>query len=219
VRRTRRGAQLWLVQRGYEEWVVDPLDRSDLAGGVDSCDLHAVLVRNVLHLGRQAIRTARSLNRSQLAVEPGKARPFREIDADRLVLERAGKQRDDGRATGTVLSVRRIEDPSQASSVLDQHVLKATSSADQWHATLSRRTHYRVHRLRIAVWAPGPNHDRRSRNRDEVDVTDPLGRDDSDLDWAPALLRGMAEGGDGGGVMGRVRRQINQYRDDESAHL
>src|ERR1700681_4506429 len=78
MRRTRRRAQLWLVERGYEERVVDPLDRADLAGGISRCDLHAVLVRDVLHLRRQAVRTVGPLNRSQSAVELGQARPARD---------------------------------------------------------------------------------------------------------------------------------------------
>jgi hypothetical protein len=47
-----RGSELRLVQRGHEEWVVDPLDGADLAGGVGGCNSHPMFTRDVLQIGR-----------------------------------------------------------------------------------------------------------------------------------------------------------------------
>jgi hypothetical protein len=218
VRRTRYRPQLRLVQRSQEEWVVDPLDGADLASRVGGSNHHPVLICNVLHLGYQAICTGRVLDHLKDAVECGETRPRCELDCDGLVLERAGKERDDGRAARTVLSVRRFRDPGQAASVLDQHMLKATSSADQWHASLSRRAHHCKDRLRIAVWAPWSDHHRRSRSGDEVDVTDRVSWHNSNLDRGRCVLRRMAECGESGSVVLVAGRQIDQHADDEAAH-
>jgi hypothetical protein len=88
-------------------------------------------------------------------VQPCEERPRRELDGDRLVLKRTFEQRDDGSATWAVLGVGRISYPRQVPSVLDQHVLKSTSSADQRDVPLARRPHNFVNCFLVAV-RPGP---------------------------------------------------------------
>lgn len=68
--RASGGSELWLVQRGYEEWVVDTLDSPDFTCAVDACNSHSVFARNVLHLGRQSVRACRVLNDAVSAVQP-----------------------------------------------------------------------------------------------------------------------------------------------------
>jgi hypothetical protein len=90
--------------------------------------------------------------------------------------------------------------------VLDQHLLKAASSADQRHAPFTSRPYHGVHGLGVAVRAPGPNHHRRSRSRYDVDVINRLGWNDSNFDWTAGVLGSVAEGSDGSGVVALVRR-------------
>lgn len=52
VRGARSGSELWLVQGAYEEWMVDPLDRSDLAGGIGGGNSHSSFGSDVLQARR-----------------------------------------------------------------------------------------------------------------------------------------------------------------------
>ena len=52
VWRAGGGPQLRLVEGAHEEWVVNPLDGADLAGGVGGCNPHPVFARDVLQLRR-----------------------------------------------------------------------------------------------------------------------------------------------------------------------
>ena len=130
VWRVWRGSELRLIQRAYEEGVVVSLDSPDLAGRVGGCDAHPVFAGDVLQLGRQPIRAGGVLDRNEVAVKPCEQGAGCELDGDCLVLERTSKQRNDGRPSQAVLSVGGISYPSKSPSVLDQHVLKATSSAN-----------------------------------------------------------------------------------------
>jgi hypothetical protein len=217
VRRTFRGAQLRLVQSAYEERVVEAFNRSDLAGGVSGSNAHPMRGGDELNFGRQPVRACGALDGSWTPMQLRQERSRREIDGDGLVLERAGKERDYRRAAGSVFGVRRVRDPRQAASVLDQHVLKPASSTDQGHPALARHPHRRKHGLGIAVGAPGPNHHRLSQS-EAIDVTDLVGRDDSDLDRNRRVLRRMAERCYRGGVVVRVGWQIHQHGDDGRAH-
>jgi hypothetical protein len=67
-----RGPELWLIERAYEEWVVDPLDGADLASGVGGCDAHPVFARDVLHFGREPVRARCVLDGMLAAVQLGK---------------------------------------------------------------------------------------------------------------------------------------------------
>jgi hypothetical protein len=130
VWRVWRGSELRLVQRAYEEAMVVSFDSPDLAGRVGGCDAHSVLGGDVLQLWRQPVRAGGVLDRNEVAVEPCEQGARCELDTDRLVLERTSKQRDNGCPSQAVLSVGGISYPSESPSVLDQHVLKATSSAN-----------------------------------------------------------------------------------------
>jgi hypothetical protein len=130
VWRVWRGSELRLIQGAYEEGMVVSLDSPDLAGRVGACDAHPVFAGDVLQLGRQPIRAGGVLDGNEVAVEPRDQGAGCEFDGDCLVLERTSKQSDDGRPSQAVLSVGGISYPSKSPSVLDQHVLKATSGAN-----------------------------------------------------------------------------------------
>jgi hypothetical protein len=70
------------------------------------------------------------LDRKAVAVELSEQGAWCELDSDCLALQGTSEQCDDRRPSGAVLSVGGISDPTQSPSVLDQHVLKATSSAN-----------------------------------------------------------------------------------------
>jgi hypothetical protein len=102
--------------------------------------------------------------------------------------------------------------------VLDQHVLKSTSSADQRDVPFARFPHNLVGRLRIAVWAAGPNDDGRPCGGDPGGVTNRVGGHDPDIDGNPSIFRRMSERGEGRAVVPVIGRQIYQHRDDYGAH-
>ena len=52
VGRASRRPQLRLIEGADEEWVVDPLNRADLACGIGGCDAHPMFARDVLRRGR-----------------------------------------------------------------------------------------------------------------------------------------------------------------------
>jgi hypothetical protein len=97
--------------------------------------------------------------------------------------------------------------------VLDQHVLKSTSSADQRYVPLARRADNLVSRLRIAVWAARPNNDDRPRGGDTGGATNRVGGHDSHIDGKPSILRRMSERCEGGAVVPVIGRQIYQHCD------
>jgi hypothetical protein len=72
--------------------------------------------------------------------------------------------------------------------VLDQHVLKSTSSTDQRDVPLSRSPNNLEGRLRIAVRATGPNDDGRPGGGDPGGVTNSVGGHDPDIDGNPSIL-------------------------------
>ena len=88
-----------------------------------------------------------------------------------------------------------IRDPDQVASVLDQHVLKSASSADQRNVPLARFPHYLVRRVRIAVRAARPNDYCRPRVGKPGGVTNLVGGHDADIDGNPSILRRMFERG------------------------
>jgi hypothetical protein len=92
--------------------------------------------------------------------------------------------------------------------VLDQHVLKSTSSANQRDIPLTRCAHNFVSRVRIAVWAAGPNDYGRPLGSDLGSVTNCFGWNDPDLDGNPLMLRCMFERGDGCPVEPVIGREI-----------
>ncbi len=100
------------------------------------------------------------------AVQLGEQRPRRQPDYDPLVLERTFEQGDDRVATRAVLGVAGIRDSSEAASVLDQHVLKTASSADERYAPLARLPYDSMSRLRIAIRGARPDYDHRSSGGD-----------------------------------------------------
>jgi hypothetical protein len=122
------------------------------------------------------------------AVQLGQEQSRHELNCDPLVLERTLEQGDDGGAARAVLSVGGISYPRKVSSVLDQHVLKATSSANQRDVPLPRLSHDGVGCLRIAVWAAGPNDDGRSSSGDPRGVTNRVRGHDPHLDGNPSML-------------------------------
>jgi len=111
-----------------------------------------------------------------------------------------------------------ISYPRQVPSVLDQHVLKATSSANDRDIPLSRSPHDLVGRLRIAVWAAGPDDYARPRVREPGGIMDLSSGHDPDIDGNPSVLRRMSERGEGRAVVPVIDRQIYQHRDDDGMH-
>jgi hypothetical protein len=108
--------------------------------------------------------------------------------------------------------------PRQVPSVLDQHVLKSTSSSDQRDVPLARFPHNLVGRLRIAVGAAGPNNDDRSCGGDPGSVSNRVGGHNPDIDWNPSILGSMSDRGESGAVIPMIGRQIYQHIDDDRAH-
>jgi hypothetical protein len=102
--------------------------------------------------------------------------------------------------------------------VLDQHVLKSTSSADERSVSLTRFPHNLVSRLRIAIWAAGPNDDSRPRGGDPRGITNGVSGHDPDVDRNPSVLRRMFERSEGRLVKPVLGRQIDQYRNEDGAH-
>jgi hypothetical protein len=100
------------------------------------------------------------------AVQLGEQRPRRQLDCDPLVLERTFEQGDDRAATRAVLGMAGIRDSGEVPSVLDQHVLKTASSADERYASLARFPYDGMSRLRIAVRGARPYNDHRSSSGD-----------------------------------------------------
>ena|ERR1700694_2664590 len=99
------GLELRLVQRGHEEWMVDPLDRTDLAGGIGGGNSHSMFIRNVLQGWREPVRACREFDDALSAVQLCKERPGRELNGDRLVLQRTFEQGDDRGPAPAILGV------------------------------------------------------------------------------------------------------------------
>jgi hypothetical protein len=135
-----------------------------------------------------------------------------------LVLERALKEGDYRSAARAVLGVGSIAYPRQIPSVLDEHVLKATSSADQRDIPLAGFSHHSVRRLWIAVWTAGPNDDCRSRDCDPRSVLNRIRGHYPDVQGNPSMLRRMSERGEGRTMKSVIGRQIYQHGDDDGAH-
>jgi hypothetical protein len=102
--------------------------------------------------------------------------------------------------------------------VLDQHVLKSTSSSDQRDVPLARFPYNLMGRLWIAIWAAGPNDHGRPRSGDPGGVTNRVGGHDPDIDGNPSIFRRMSERCEGRAVVPVICRQIYQHRDDDGAH-
>ena len=166
MRRAWGRSELWLVESAHEEWMVDPLDCPDFAGGIGAGNSHPVFARNVLQLGRQPVRARGVLDHTLGAVQLGEQRPRRQPDCDPLVLKRTFEQGDDRAATRAVLGMAGIRDSGEVPSVLDQHVLKTASSADERYAPLARFPYDGMSRLRIAVRGARPDYDHRSSGGD-----------------------------------------------------
>jgi hypothetical protein len=114
--------------------------------------------------------------------------------------------------------VRGISYTRQVPSVLDQHVLKSTSSADQRDVPLARCAHDLMGCIRIAVWAARPNDHCRPRVGEPGGITNLVGGNDSDIDGNPSALRRMSERSQGRAVEPVICRQIYQHRDGDGAH-
>jgi len=112
----------------------------------------------------------------------------------------------------------RLSGPRQIPSVLDEHVLKSTSSADQRDVPLARFPNDFMDSLRVAVWAAGPDDECRSSGGDLGNVTNRVSGNDPNIDGNPPIVRGMAERLDGCAVVPVVGRQINQNIDEDGAH-
>jgi hypothetical protein len=102
--------------------------------------------------------------------------------------------------------------------VLDEHVLISTSSSDQRDVPLARFPYNVMGRLRIAIRAAGPNHDRRPGSRNPRCVTNRVGAQDPNIDWNPSICRSMFEGCEGRLVVPVICREIHKHRDDDGAH-
>jgi hypothetical protein len=165
-----------------------------------------MFARDVLQSERQPVRTRRVLDHTPSAVQPVQKRARRYVDRDRLVLQRAFKKCDDRRSARAVLGVGGITNSGQVQCVLDQHVLKATSSTDQRNVPLARLSHDRVSSFGIAVRRAGPDDDRRSSCCDPGRVTNRVGGHDPNLDWEAAMLRRVPEGGQSCAMIRVIRR-------------
>jgi hypothetical protein len=102
--------------------------------------------------------------------------------------------------------------------VLDQHVLKSASSADQGHVPLPRSADNLMGRLRIPVWAAGSNDYGRPRAGQPRGITDRVSGHDPNVDWNASILRGMSERVEGRAVKPVIGRQIDEHRDDDGPH-
>jgi hypothetical protein len=152
------------------------------------------------------------------AVQLCKERTRHEVDRNRPVLKRTFEQGDYGSAARPVLSMRGICYPHQVPSVLDEHVLKPTSSADQRDTQLARYANNCVGRLRIAVWAAGPNDYGRPSADDSGGVTNLIGGHDPDVDGNPSSFRCVSERFEGRTVVWVLSRQIYQHGYDDAPH-
>ncbi len=114
---------------------------------------------DVLHVGREPKRACRALGDVTRAMELFQERPRRELDGYRLILERTRERCDHGCAARAVLGMGCVSNPDEVSSVLDQHMLKATSSGNERDAPLARFTHDSVGRIRVAIWGARPDDD------------------------------------------------------------
>jgi hypothetical protein len=111
-----------------------------------------------------------------------------------------------------------ITNPRQSPRVLDQHVLKATSSADERDVALPCFPDDRVSRLRIAVrGARSHDYGRRSRSNPER-VANRVCWHDPDFDWEAPLVRSMSQRSDGRAMVLVIGRQIDHDCDDDGVH-
>jgi len=108
--------------------------------------------------------------------------------------------------------------PRKVPSVLDQHVLKATSGPDKRDFAFARCPHHPVGSLRIAVRAAGPDDDSRSGCGDPRSVLNLIRAHDTDIKGDPPMLRRMFERSEGRAMKPVIGRQIDQHRDDYGAH-
>ena len=153
-----------------------------------------------------------------VAIEPCEHGARRELNNDCLVLQRTSQQCDDRRPSRAVFSVGGITNPRQSPSVLDQHVLKATSSADERDVALACFPDDRVSCLRIAVRG-ARSHDDGRRNRSNPErVANRVGGNDPDFDWNEPIVRSMFQSRDGRAMVAVIGRQIDQDCDDDGAH-
>jgi hypothetical protein len=184
--------------------MVVSLDGPDLAGRVDGCDTHPMFAGDVLQLWRQPIGAGRVLYGNAVAIEPCEHGARRELNNDCLVLQRTSQQCDDRRPSRAVFSVGGITNPRQSPSVLDQHVLKATSSADERDVALACFPDDRVS-------------GRRNRSNPEG-VANRVGGHDPDFDWDAPIVRSMVQRSNGRAMVPVIGRQIDQDCDDDGVH-
>ena len=111
-----------------------------------------------------------------------------------------------------------INYPRQVPSVLDQHVLKSASSADERDVSLTRFPHNLFCRARIAIWAARPNDDSRSRGADPRGITNGVSGHSPDVDWNTPVRRRTLERSEGRPVKPVLGRQIDQHGHDDGAH-
>ena len=158
------------------------------------------------------------LDGNVVAVQPCEQGAGRELNSDCLVLQRTSEQRDDRRPSRAVLSVGGVTDPRQSPSVLDQHVLKAASSADERDVALACFPDDGVSRLRIPVRGARSHDDgRRSRSNPER-VANRVGGHDPDFDWNSPIVRRMFQSSDGRAMVRVIGGQIDQDSDDDGTH-
>ncbi len=161
--RTAGRAKLRLVERPQKEWMVDALDRAHAAISLNAGDSQTVRRSYLVKIWREAVVACGELAHLQFAVKLGQERAGGEIDADLLPVQRACQQRNNRCSAGAVFGVGGIIYGGQRTGMFYQNMLKATSRADERHASLAGGPDGGQHRLRIAIWAAGPDDDRRVR--------------------------------------------------------
>jgi hypothetical protein len=102
--------------------------------------------------------------------------------------------------------------------MLDQHVLKAASSAHERDVPLACLPDHGAHSVGIAVRGARAYDHGRCRGRNSSCVTDRIGRHDPDVDWNPSILRSMFERRDGRLVKPVPCGHVHQHSDYEGPH-
>ena len=140
--------------------MVDALDRAHAAISFRAADSQTVRRGYLVKVWCKAVVACGELAHPQFAVKLGQARAGGEIDADLVPVQGACQQRNNRCSAGAVLGVGGIIDGGQRTGMFYQNMLKATSRADERHASLASSPDGGQHCLWIAIRTAGANDDR-----------------------------------------------------------
>jgi hypothetical protein len=135
--------------------MVDALDRAHAAISFRAAHSQTVRRGYIAKVWCKAVAACGELAHVQFAVKLGQSRAGGEIDADLLTVEGARQQRNNRCSAGAVLGVGGIIDGGQGTGMFYQNMLKATSRADERHASLAGSPDSGQHRLWISIRTGG----------------------------------------------------------------